>query len=500
MSTTTQVRTYQARLKGISPTQSALLDQYALLFNKVEHNLFADSIECKNVGKLKPAYCAKYNITARQYNSVAYNLKGKIASIHELKTLHKTELKARIAKAEKVIKKTKHKFKLHHKKRRLVAMKTKLAKLENTDKVSMCFGSKKLFKAQFHLKENKYESHSDWLEDWTKARSNQFTVIGSKDETSGNQSCVITTLSDKLFQFKLRLPNGFKDKHITFQAEFNYGSFEILETLMYKQAITYRFLKDAKGWRIFISISKQPTEHITKSYLGALGVDINVDHLAVSELDRYGNFVKAHRIALCTYGLSSNQAKAAISEAVKELTQLSKATQKPIVIEKLDFKKKKTELEGTSKRYARMLSSFAYKQTISSIRTKAFDAGIEIIEVNPAFTSIIGRYKFMTRYGISSHQSAALAIGRRAYGYSEKPNPKLSDHVTFSLPVRNREKHVWSYWGKVIKEVAHAGHIKSMLMRRSTTPPVENDGPCDATNLYIIGENPMHESSSLLFG
>ena len=33
---------------------------------------------------------------------------------------------------------------------------------------------------------------------------------------------------------------------------------------------------------------------------------------------------------------------------------------KPIVIEKLDFRQKKAALEGESRRYSRMLSSFSY--------------------------------------------------------------------------------------------------------------------------------------------
>ena len=40
-------------------------------------------------------------------------------------------------------------------------------------------------------------------------------------------------------------------------------------------------------------------------------------------------------------------------------------------------------------------------------------AGIELISVNPAYTSQIGHHKFMKKYGISSHESAALVIGRR---------------------------------------------------------------------------------------
>jgi hypothetical protein len=44
-----------------------------------------------------------------------------------------------------------------------------------------------------------------------------------------------------------------------------------------------------------------------------------------------------------------------------------------------------------------MLSSLAYTQVQTFLRARAFDAGIEVYEVNPAYTSVIGRYKFSGR-------------------------------------------------------------------------------------------------------
>ena len=53
-------------------------------------------------------------------------------------------------------------------------------------------------------------------------------------------------------------------------------------------------------------------------------------------------------------------------------------------------------------------------------------AGIECISVNPAYTSQIGHHKFMKKYGISSHESAALVIGRRCLGF--KRVEKIPQH------------------------------------------------------------------------
>jgi hypothetical protein len=49
-------------------------------------------------------------------------------------------------------------------------------------KVRLCFGSKKLFNAQFDLQANGYADHAGWKYDWLNARSDQFFVLGSHVE------------------------------------------------------------------------------------------------------------------------------------------------------------------------------------------------------------------------------------------------------------------------------------------------------------------------------
>lgn len=210
----------------------------------------------------------------------------------------------------------------------------------------------------------------------------------------------------------------------------------------------------------------------TSAALGAIGVDVNADHLAVAETDRFGNLVASRRIELHTYGASTNQAKAAIGDAAVALGHWACGAGKPLVIEALDFKKKKAELEksganGSKGKKARILSSFAYKQVAKSIKAAACRAGVEVIKVNPAYTSVIGAVNHAQRNGISVHQGAALAIARR--GLSEKATVHTGlvpfangGHVTFELSARNRSKHVWSFWSKTRSslQAAHAAHYR----------------------------------------
>ena len=84
------------------------------------------------------------------------------------------------------------------------------------------------------------------------------------------------------------------------------------------------------------------------------------------------------------------------------------------------------------------------------------------MQVNPAFSSLIGRVKFMERYGLSADQAAALVLARRLVGYSERiPRRQVcpdgnGGHVAFSVPARKRVKHVWTLWSAVGKQLRPA--------------------------------------------
>jgi IS605 OrfB family transposase len=439
-----------------------------------------------------------------QFNACALEVEGKIASIKERCAGRIGETKERIEDLKKKIDKLQRKkgnlLVLHQKKRRLNHLIHKLNRLVEDQKegrVRLCFGSKKLFSSQFDLKANGFATHHEWLSKWQEERDSSFFLLGSKDESSGNQTCTAIQTSDGL-TLRLRLPPALNQgKYLEIsQVNFEYGSETILEALQacykrnilskakdpaYKecgQALCYRFKSDKKGWRLFVTTELHAPAKTTCEEIGVIGVDINADHLAAVETDRFGNCIKSKIIPLNCYGKSAEQTKAVIGDAGAELVQWSVSSQKPLVIEKLDFQKKKSELkESGNPRYCRMLSSFAYTSIINTIKSRAYRFGVQVKEVNPAFTSIIGRVKFAARYGLTIHESAALCIARRFQGVSERlPRhlDKIPDgkggHVALSLPVRNRDKHVWSLWRQVKKKLsaAHAAHFRAKKNRSSS--------------------------------
>ena len=81
------------------------------------------------------------------------------------------------------------------------------------------------------------------------------------------------------------------------------------------------------------------------------------------------------------------------------------------MIERLDFRQKKAALEGESRRYSRMLSSFAYGKIKAYFVSRGYRQGVEIHQVNPAYSSVIGRVKFMERYGLTCTPGCGLGAG-----------------------------------------------------------------------------------------
>jgi len=73
---------------------------------------------------------------------------------------------------------------VHQKKQRIESRLTHLQKDQAADKVRMCFGSRKLFEAQYHLEESGFQSQEEWLKEWREKRNSSFFLMGSKDETA----------------------------------------------------------------------------------------------------------------------------------------------------------------------------------------------------------------------------------------------------------------------------------------------------------------------------
>jgi IS605 OrfB family transposase len=483
----------------------------AIFTGHIERNLFLEGfIKEKSRNECKKEYTRKYNITSRQFNAIYIQLQGKIDSIVKLNKLHAAELEDKIKSIEKYITKDLEdksllhqkllklekvnphskvfakvvkqyrniKFKLHQKKRKLNNCKWKLSRLQEdmaNNKIRICFGSKALFNKQFHLEENKYKSHSQWKDDWIRERNSQFFCIGSKDESSGNQTCTYSSNGE----LRLRVAGNFEKaygKYIVFEnISFPYGQEEIdnaIKTYIGEtkggkpvkycnSSIGYRFIKNAHGWYINATVDTDAPDIVTSKRIGCIGVDMNGGFVSCCEVDRFGNPLRKKKDIINMYNRSADQVSAAIGEAVKDIVNKAVLRQIPIAIEELDFSKKKAILGEESKKYSRMLSGFSYSKFNCMLKSRAFKYGIEIIEVDPAYTSVIGQIKFMKRYGLSPHGSAACVIARRGLGLNIE-QPKY-DSILGDFSKFNDSKPLKSRWAEVAYSIKKQYNYKDRI-------------------------------------
>jgi IS605 OrfB family transposase len=511
-------------------------------FSKAKHALLRDVLKTKPLGKeavnaLKRDFSLKYGLTSRQYNAMLCAVEGLIDSQRELQKLNLEDVETKIKTLQAALSTKKRKknkiapadpkkaaFSKHQKKRRLASFEKKRDVLKADiaiGRVRTAFGTKKLFHAQHNLAKNGYVTHADWKEDWINARENQFFVLGSGDETGGCQGCSAFLAEDGTVSLKVRLLKNSSQKYIEFHGlSFNVGQDALVVAIQKNEeaaesrrkkapslgiALTWRFLRDEKGWKIFVSFDLPDVKSVSIKDSGRIGVDLNADHLAVSEVDRYGNPVGRWTFPLVTYGKTKDQVAAIVGDTVKQIIALAAEKKKPIVVEKLDFKKKKAALAGDKPKYARMLSSLTYSKILGAFQARCFDVGIELLEVNPSFTSVIGEHLFQRQHGMSRHQAASVVIARRSLHFCERPPSPLPGHL--SSTCTDRSKHVWRRWTEIAKRKAtHAASVIS-INSASTSPTLARGkarraqlSPNRSKQIARVGESPTGESYPTLFG
>ena len=69
------------------------------------------------------------------------------------------------------------------------------------------------------------------------------------------------------------------------------------------------------------------------------------------------------------------------------------------------------------------MTLFAYQRIASSIENQSLKREIAFCKIDPAYTSQMGKFLFMRKYGISIHQAAAYTIGLVGLGLYEKLVP-----------------------------------------------------------------------------
>jgi hypothetical protein len=332
------------------------------------------------------------------------------------------------------------------KQRRMQHLRTELARVEDDRAagiVHVVEGGKRLARARHHL-DAAALSVDQWRQTWDATRW-RITANGSPDEPFGNLTITVTPDG----QVSIRLPkplehlaNAPRGRYmLSAVAVFSYGEHQWTERITGGNSISYTITRRPGRGGVYLTGSwavpalpywagRDDTGAGQDVYARGpvVGVDLNDGHLAVRRLDAHGNPVGgAHHIDIDLTG-SSSRRDAQVRHAITELITYTQRFKIPtIAVEELNFADARTTGRETMGRGVR---GKRFRATVSGIPTAVFRnrlagmchrAGIGLLAVNPAYSSIWGAQHWQHPYtNVTRHQAAATVIGRRAQGFSAR--------------------------------------------------------------------------------
>jgi len=299
------------------------------------------------------------------------------------------------------------------------------AKQYPTDK-SVVFGGKRLFEklCKNHLTGKVME---ELKKQWKEKRQGTLVSIGSKAdrgnrltrfEDLNGQLCLRITTGNREFIYAkvLREPSNSKDKWITFMAM-------LLESWQTKNYFAYTVELKLRNGEVYGSVSFEipaPKVKYTKEN-GVIAVDTNASptHLAIAEVSKTGELLSYQTISLHhLLGLSQNSKDHQEWILAHQLLDLAIEKGKAIAVENLKKLRKGKRGDGKTKLRKR-LHHWNAKKFLQKLKRVAMIKGVEVIEINPAYTSVIGMLKYASQLSIDKDVAGAYVIGRRALGFKE---------------------------------------------------------------------------------
>lgn len=444
--------TIQTRIP-LSSELKTYLDAYIVFYNQIQRRVFQDLKhgipQDMGMSKYITYICNAYGVLKRTVNSIRYDMQGRIKAYLELKKTELHQLDWKIQSVRKKVKKLESnvvclkplaasnqlddrqlqryrslKTSLYYQKNRLNKLVQHMQVLEKQIKekrVSLCFGTKNMFDMQNRLLENGYHSHEKWLHKFQKRRDFGIFFLGSGDESYGNQLLQLQETADGRFQLKLLKDKPFRDgdKHCTVSCiRFPYMDNELAYAIHNHQPVTYRILRKGRKWYLQAMFSIY-TDVRTDSDYGVMGIDYNDGFMELVETDRFGNMVHGMHAALQYHG-TGNRAESEIKEMLSKMVRNAGDKGKSMVVEDLDFKKKKSEQQkGDKKKDNRMIHLFDYHRYLFWLENLCAKYGVQLIKVNPAYTSKIGKQKYSYNRKLTVHRAAAFVIARRGQGFQD---------------------------------------------------------------------------------
>ena len=417
---------------------------FCKLQRKVFHIFKNENITGKKTEykKFRQDFMKEYNISRRTADSILKDVQGRIKALIELKKYENSQKEQKIKNLKKEIEKLddrisefqgkiKNKIKINHlkywnlkksrafKKMKLNKFQMRLEQLKweiETGHYKLCFGTKKLLqsnKTKFHLQ-----------------RDSQMSYIGSQDETARNQMFQLS-YNNRNNQFDIKLRKDFgldtEEKYAFGKCYFNNHKNKLIEALKTKNSMPLTYSVIRKNGRYYLHCTfeyriENKSNFLTRKTYGTIGLDFNKGFIALSEIDRNSNLIGTN-IFKYRFGKGS-KTQSDLEKCISKILKRALETGKDICIEILNFKAKKFKTEKAKtkkgKQYNNMLHSLSYTLYDKLITNISFRNKVDVIKVNPAWTSWIAKNKFCNRMKLNIHIGASFVIARRGIGIEDE--------------------------------------------------------------------------------
>ncbi|BCS80080.1 IS200/IS605 family accessory protein TnpB-related protein [Anaerocellum diazotrophicum] len=165
-----------------------------------------------------------------------------------------------------------------------------------------------------------------------------------------------------------------------------------------------------------------PKPTITRAN-GVIGIDTNAypKNVAWVETDEQGQLLGYGEIPMPELENSSFDKKEYYRwQYAHRIVQMAKGKQKAIVIESLNIQDRGRRGDFSGRKSRRIRHYFGYRLLLKKVKLLAKREGIEVIEVNPAYTSVIGILKYAPQFMVTKDIAAAYVIARRGLGLNER--------------------------------------------------------------------------------
>lgn len=420
--------TVQSKIK-VNPQDEPLLELYCknqsslnrtlynyLKNNKITNDTFKD---------LQKEYIEIFKVHARIFKSSWKLIKGKIQAEESNNKNRLNYKKEKLKKLKRIKNKTPN---ILNKINELNMF------IKDKHETNAIWGSKKLLNKKVH--------DEDWQQKWNERRNLSLYLIGSKDESFGNSLCQLQTLT----KLRLTLPKTFIKRYLNLDVNFDYKkkNYQLLfNAIQLSRALTYQIFKKDGQWYISCSFQHKNEVKVEKS---SLGIDINYNLITACLVKEDGNPQEFLNYEYDLEETNQHQNNQILSDIANSLVAKAKENNKNLVIEKINLNKVDK---------GRKVSLVAYNKFISFLRSNAVKNGVFVIEVNPAFTSVIGKFKYKQRFGRTTHACAAYVIGRRGMNLNERMTNLMVCYMNCTM-----DKSNWKFWSKLNKQ-KHVPNLES---------------------------------------